>query len=310
MYDFFEKDNKKFPDMTNDIKWDDTKKLIYFYGIASGMAYLHSHNIIHRNLKPGNILLDEHLYPKISGFDISKEIGKKTFSINMNMIGTPAYLAPEIYMNKEYSKSSDVYSFGLIIYEILSGEKPFTNVISPKGIKQIILDEESRPQIPETICESYRNLIERCWSQKPELRPTFETIVDELRTNPSFITQDVDEDEYRKYIKYIDETPNSFDPLKKLSYVEHSMKRTDIKFKERNLKINLGNIYKTELNGIQVEYDFIDIKKYKKEKLLNFNRKNKIYKISDKQTGKFYQAVKRCQNISLNDNLLCNDINY
>lgn len=57
--------------------WNDTAKLIVIYGIASGMSYLHLHNIIHRDLKPKNIELDDRLFPKITGFDVSKEISTK-----------------------------------------------------------------------------------------------------------------------------------------------------------------------------------------------------------------------------------------
>ena len=102
----YKKGNNKFIDndenKDNDIfsNWNDTKKLINIYGIASAMSYLHSHNILHRGLSSEAIFLDEHLYPKVSGFDNSIEIPQ---NLNGNdqiegssMKGTFRYLAPEV----------------------------------------------------------------------------------------------------------------------------------------------------------------------------------------------------------------------
>ena len=79
-------------------KWDNTRKLINIYGIAAGMAYLHSHNIIHRDLKPENILETKELYPKIADFGLSKQINQSEESASlvqsMNILGTPMYIAP------------------------------------------------------------------------------------------------------------------------------------------------------------------------------------------------------------------------
>lgn len=108
--------------------WNDTKKLIIIYGIASGISYLHEHDIIHRDLKPDNILLNEYLLPKISDFGLSKVTDEDVKGINykskIEIKGTPVFLAPETWSNYEFTKASDVYAYGLIIYEIITGEIP------------------------------------------------------------------------------------------------------------------------------------------------------------------------------------------
>ena len=111
--------------------WSDTKKLINIYGIASAMKYLHSHKIIHRDLKPANILEDDELFPKIADFGLSKIVHSNAESMTsqstIGFKGTPIYNAPEIWLNYDYSKAGDVYSFSLIFYEIFSLNQPFKN---------------------------------------------------------------------------------------------------------------------------------------------------------------------------------------
>ena len=87
------------------------------------MSYLHSHSILHRDLKLNNIYLDDSMFPKISGFNIAKEMESDSNEPNDTIKGTPAYIAPEVYSDLDYSKASDVYSFALVVYEILSNEK-------------------------------------------------------------------------------------------------------------------------------------------------------------------------------------------
>lgn len=86
-------------------------------------------DIIHRDLKPYNILVDQYLFPKICDFGLSKKIHNNFNSISIDSIkgfkGTPVYSAPEIFDNFAYSKASDVFSFGMILYEMVVLEEPF-----------------------------------------------------------------------------------------------------------------------------------------------------------------------------------------
>jgi serine/threonine protein kinase len=101
------------------------EKAAYFLnGIAQGLSYLHERGIVHRDLKPGNIFYDDG-YVKIGDYGLSKHISVSQHSGNTVSVGTVHYMAPEIGSGS-YSKAIDIYSLGVILYEMLTGRLPFT----------------------------------------------------------------------------------------------------------------------------------------------------------------------------------------
>lgn len=217
-------------------QWDDTRKLINIYGIASGISYLHSRDIIHRDLKPQNILEDGNLFPQIADFGLALISHQKqdgtVYQPNNKALGTPIYAAPEIWTKNAYSPASDVYSFGLIVYEIMTNEIPFQGFTEDKIFNEIIVSRY-RPEFKNPIPDAYRNLIERCWSDNPLDRPSFKSIVSELRSNPGFITDGVDKSYFRDYAKFIDQFHTSFDPQKPiLPFEEIQSKQPIVPLKE------------------------------------------------------------------------------
>lgn len=207
--------------------WDYTKKLINIYGIACGMQYLHANNIIHRDLKAENILMDEFLNPKIADFGLSKI--NDILSISMNFQpqkgfkGTPIYMAPEIFAEEKYSKAIDVYSFAFIIFEIMTGQIPFKNFQFFQLIKKVSI-QGFRPKIEDDVPNAYKELIERCWFQDPDERPSFDQIVDELKNNHEFITELIDESEFLDYVDYIDNYKSSFNKSNQLIHFDEFIK--------------------------------------------------------------------------------------
>ncbi|KAK8870912.1 hypothetical protein M9Y10_008825 [Tritrichomonas musculus] len=282
-------------------QWNNTKKLINIYGIASAVSYLHKNNIIHRDLKTENIFIDCSFYPKLSGFHISKR-AKNTFETSQHIKGTPAYLAPEVYLRKEYSKASDVYSFAFVMYEIMMDKKCFNNGISPKQIKKMIAEKGYRPSFDSKIPECYKQLIEKCWSQDPSERPTFDEIVFQLKNNKEFITEDINEEEYYEYIKYIDEFPITFDNDRQIKELEEYFRFQIWKFPDFEYKIYNKSIYETEDFDISFELDYVDICKYRKGKLIRRGDDYKIYEIYDKETKAQYTA----KNLNKYDNYFLN----
>lgn len=125
--------------------------------------------------------------------------------------GTPIYVSPEIWENNDYSSAGDVYAFAFIVYEILTGKKPYAGKTWMQIEKMVMSGK--RPEIDFCPNDSYRDLIESCWSQCPDERPTFEQIVDELKNNADFITDTMDQEIFEDYVAKIDDFISS-NPVK------------------------------------------------------------------------------------------------
>lgn len=208
--------------------WDDTRKLINIYGIAAGLLYLHTNNIIHRDIKPENILMDDYLFPKIADFGLSKITDTINQTINVQSQngykGTPLYMSPEILEDEIYSFAGDVYAYSIVVYEILTGITPFSNLNLTKIIRKVSIQGE-RPPLTDDISEAYQELLKNCWAQNPSERWNFDEIIDNLKNNRDFITDSIDEAEYYNYIDYIDEYKSSFDITHSVHYKDLMSKK-------------------------------------------------------------------------------------
>lgn len=106
----------------------------YAAEVCLALEYLHSHNIIYRDLKPENILLDRNGHIKLTDFGFSKEVNDVTYTL----CGTPDYIAPEVVATKPYNISVDWWSFGILIFEMLSGYTPFYDSSPMKTYENIL----------------------------------------------------------------------------------------------------------------------------------------------------------------------------
>jgi serine/threonine protein kinase len=96
---------------------------IIITGIVLGMRFIHAREVIHRPLKPSNVLLDEQGCPQISDLGLSK-FAETDMSMTRGL-GTLLYMAPEMFEGVEYSKPVDVYSFAILFYDVVFGDPPF-----------------------------------------------------------------------------------------------------------------------------------------------------------------------------------------
>lgn len=162
---------------------NNTIRQIILVGIARGMMFLHQHKIIHRDLKPENILLDEDLHPHITDFGLSKFVDNFSQS-QTQQCGTCKYMAPEVIESTHYSGKIDVYSFGILMYQVVTDMDPYPqltkNKITPFKFNNKVVNENYRPTFSVPVKKPIKNLIERCWSKDPAERPTFEEIFKKL----------------------------------------------------------------------------------------------------------------------------------
>lgn len=157
--------------------------------IASGMDYLHCKAripLIHRDLKSSNVLLNEPIVGqfwrgkelKITDFGLAREIYQTS---RMSQAGTYAWMAPEVIKKSTFSKSSDVWSFGVILWELLTGEIPYRG-IDPLAVAYGVAIEKLKLPIPSTCPKAFADLLKLCWHTDPHSRPSFEEILNHLES--------------------------------------------------------------------------------------------------------------------------------
>ncbi|KAJ1439055.1 Serine-threonine/tyrosine-protein kinase, catalytic domain [Sesbania bispinosa] len=155
--------------------------------IARGMQYLHSQGVLHRDLKSENLLLGEDMCVKVADFGISC-LESQTGSAK-GFTGTYRWMAPEMIREKNHTKKVDVYSFAIVLWELLTGLTPFENM-TPEQAAYAVTHKNARPQLPSDCPWAFSHLINRCWSGNPNKRPHFDEIVSILESYTESLEQD------------------------------------------------------------------------------------------------------------------------
>lgn len=166
---------------------------------ATGILYLHSRSkpIIHCDLKSSNILVDSDYRIKICDFNLSSLVEGSSTGSSLGAAHNPRWLAPETLGGEGYSKESDVYAFGIVMWEMLTRSIPWSD-LKQWDIVTLVRDG-ARPPVPNfwevrdsvgkecTYFDEYVTLMTSCWSQNPYDRPTFAEIVRELKDMSVFL---------------------------------------------------------------------------------------------------------------------------
>ena len=151
-----------------------TQLTLIAFGVADGMRVLHQNNIIHRDLKSENVLLDDRFLPRICDFGVAR-FKAKPDEVVTKTIGTLNWMAPEVFVSPSYTEKVDVYSYGLLLWSLLTKESPWSTLDRSK-IMEYVVRENRRPPIPLDTPRALKSLIERCWHENPHERPSFSEI--------------------------------------------------------------------------------------------------------------------------------------
>ena len=167
------------------LTWKEPKKR-WAEGIARGMAFCHAYSrdftgvnnvnvatgIVHRDLKPDNILISAMFTAKIADFGESRQLEENA---DLTVVGTADFTAPEVITGEKYDKKVDVYSFGIMMAEMVTHKKPYEGV-QRAGLQHKIIAEDLRPIVPTSFKHEWPDLLDlmkKCWDRDPRARPEF-----------------------------------------------------------------------------------------------------------------------------------------
>lgn len=167
---------------TSDVQISWPMRTNYCYDIAAGLAYLHSVNVVHRDLKSLNILLDKENRAKISDFGLSViKIATLSSITRPTKIGSIRWNAPELFQSVESMETfkSDIWSFGMVMYEIVSRKIPFAQVADDMRVVYFITSGAKLP-IPNDCPSALSEIIQKCWTFNSSERPDANEILAQL----------------------------------------------------------------------------------------------------------------------------------
>jgi len=161
------------------------RKLRIAYESGLGLYWIHEVcGMIHRDLKPDNILIDDQKTAHIGDFGFTQILQGKEMRDSGVPVGTVLYMAPEVYTNQPFDFSSDVHSFGFILFELFTGVRPLAEVTNCDEFYINVVQNGVRPNIREypNIPEGIMNIAERCWNPDRHKRPPMSEVVDAIFT--------------------------------------------------------------------------------------------------------------------------------
>ncbi|XP_048136070.1 probable serine/threonine-protein kinase SIS8 isoform X2 [Rhodamnia argentea] len=160
---------------------DERRRLRMALDAARGMNYLHNCNpvIVHRDLKSPNLLVDKNWVVKVCDFGLSR-MKHSTYLSSRSTAGTAEWMAPEVLRNEPSDEKCDVYSFGVILWELSTLQQPWGGM-NPMQVVGAVGFQHRRLEIPDDMDPTIADIIKKCWQTDPKLRPTFAEIMAALK---------------------------------------------------------------------------------------------------------------------------------
>ncbi|KAL6552496.1 hypothetical protein OROHE_007860 [Orobanche hederae] len=160
---------------------DERRRLRMALDAARGMNYLHNCTpmIVHRDLKSPNLLVDKNWIVKVCDFGLSR-MKHSTFLSSRSTAGTAEWMAPEVLRNEPSNEKCDVYSFGVILWELCTLQQPWGGM-NPMQVVGAVGFQHRRLDIPDDLDPSIADIIMKCWQTDPNLRPSFAEIMSALK---------------------------------------------------------------------------------------------------------------------------------
>lgn len=266
----------------------------YFKQIIKALVFAHENNYIHRDIKPANILLCKGII-KLADFGLSRIVERNDKKSHMTVAGSPLYMAPEVYSEEKYCAKCDVWSTGILLYQMIYGETPWN---APSGYylnKKIMSEPLKFPKTPE-IDASLKDLIKNMLEVKQNDRISSK----EILNHPAFIKNyDSDlKEEMPDFIKHLKQKACFFENLakeiKKYGSNLNLAKKTRVFFEIlfKKLELNCLNKILTVCDNPKNYDKYLPSKKKKSEALVNF--KMLFSEMIEKKKSKFFQLVDEC----------------
>merc|ERR1740129_1965303 len=136
---------------------------------GTALAFMHARNVVHRDVKPHNVLLSPHLEVKVCDFGLAR-MKSELMTGAMQFAGTPQYMAPELLRQQKYTEKVDVFAYGTLIWECMSADIPFANLDVPE-IRELVFTGRML-QMPFGTPAAVQAVIRECWTADQAARPT------------------------------------------------------------------------------------------------------------------------------------------
>ncbi|XP_077210097.1 putative serine/threonine-protein kinase SIS8 [Tasmannia lanceolata] len=172
------------------IQLEEKRRLKMALDVAKGMNYLHTSHptIVHRDLKSPNLLVDKNWVVKVCDFGLSR-LKHHTFLSSKSTAGTPEWMAPEVLRNEPSNEKCDVYSFGVILWELATLRMPWSGM-NPMQVVGAVGFQNRRLDIPREVDPMAAQIICDCWQSDPNLRPSFAQLMAPLKHLKHLVVED------------------------------------------------------------------------------------------------------------------------